>query len=165
MNHFLFLHRAKIGIQDWYTEDGLNFFAPLEIFYVKNSKKPFFLIEVRFPRQEELDRRKAVLRSENAPNSAEEVSIKVDSFVVAPSKLEEVSAALLLLGETVMEYKGESVIISLASNNTSVRVERKKAEERESKRKREKSYQHEQPRTEEKNSLSSFVPRSVRRRV
>lgn len=165
VNRFLFLHRAKIGIHDWYTEDGLDFRAPLEIAYVKNSKKPFFLIEVRSPLQEELDRRKTVLQSENVPNSGIEVKNEVDSLVVPPSKLEEVSKALLSLKETDKEYKGEPVIISLASNNISVREERKRGEDRESKRKRNRAPQHEQPLKKEKNSLSSFVPRSVRRRV
>lgn len=164
VNHFLFRYRAEIGIEDWYANDSLQCYAPLETVYVKNSRKPFFLIEVRFPFPEELDRRKKVVfSSEHRPVDGKGEN-EEKSQAITPSKLLKVSKALLSLGETVKEYRGEPVLITRGLNNISVREERQKLEERESQRKREREPLPSQHEVKHKDTLTSFVPRAVRRR-
>ncbi|KAG8346552.1 hypothetical protein ERJ75_000761900 [Trypanosoma vivax] len=55
VNGFLFTHRDALGLSDWYelresvsgneTVVGLRTDAPIECIYVKNSRKPYFLLE------------------------------------------------------------------------------------------------------------------------
>lgn len=166
VNHFLFQYREELGIQDWYTENNLNFNAPLEIVHVKNSRKPFFLVEVRLPFPEELGRRKKGITPVEGGDFPEQKMPKcADALTASDTKRLEVSKALMTLGESVKEYKGESVSIAAASNHITVREERRKLEERESSRKREREAECAPAELKRKETLISFVPRAVRRQA
>lgn len=162
VNSFLYAFREELGIESWYAEDGLlKADAPVEAVEVKTSRKPYFLIEIRYPTPEELERRK----SQKDPR---EEGAKEDSNEHAKNK--QVTSLLLSLAEKVKEFNGQAVIISEASKGISVSEERKKLEERDRQKKRErdeaesKDAARQKTEGKPKDSLLAFVPRAVRRR-
>lgn len=165
VNSFLHTFREELGIEAWYSEDGLlRADAPVEIVEVKSSRKPYFLLEIRCPTPEELERRKG-------KEDSGIVQASVDDNPEKRNQHKKIAVSLLSLAEKVKEYNNQVLIISEASKGISVSEERKKLEERDrhKKREREEAEQKEaasrQAEGNKKESSLAFVPRAVRRRA
>lgn len=74
VNGLLYEHRDRIGMEKWYDNDGkLLPNAPLEVVYVKKSRKPYFLVEWRYSTPAEFARRRYDLDESNQHNNAKHV--------------------------------------------------------------------------------------------
>lgn len=208
LNNFFFTHRSALGLQDYFEESGsldvsvgtrdgdgaassrLPADFPVEVVYVRQSRKRYFLVEWRYPTAEEVEKQKAV--EDGASHNEEEdgESPRPKAAPPAASSVPQVSADVLaqLTQRTLALVKGESssdgglawreqpVTISTALPGMTVAAERVKLELRDAqlktqrvaeKRAREEAEgvrggKHQQGSADK--SAPSFVPRSVRRR-
>lgn len=150
VNLFFFAHRDALGIRDWFDADNkLIPSSPLESVEVKSSRKPYYLVEFRYP----------------LPSLTEEAAHQGEGHsgspcIIPDSTLVKISSALLSLGESVKEYNGQPLVIAPASNGITVNVERMKLEGRDrSKRQRETENE-----LKGASAKTNFVPRALRRR-
>lgn len=203
VNGFLYAHREALGMTEWYTREEseggaepgprLVHDAPLETVFVRNSRKPFFLVEWRYPNAEERQRQTSTGPSgkEVDATTAEEMGEKsakpttASSSVSLPPVSEE---ALRGCGEVLLSlkdatYKDQPVAIALAQAGVTVEEERQKLRLRDAQKREEVA--RNRPGTEERRAVlqrkpgeraamgasappsattTTFVPRSVRKR-
>lgn len=149
VNQFLYSFRSQLGIESWFTsENVVDPCVPLEVVEVRNSKKPFFLIEFRYPFAEELQRRSS--------------TAVVPDAKVSEALLIRITDALLALREVVMEYNHSPLLIS-TSSSLSVSEQRSRHEARDALRKRSREEDEKENAVKKQRvQTTSFIPRSVR---
>ncbi|KPI86899.1 hypothetical protein ABL78_4033 [Leptomonas seymouri] len=223
LHEFFYAHRAALGLEPFYevsnsapgssshqdaNADAVPMSAkverassprlpadfPVEVVYVRQSRKPYFLVEWRYPTKEELERQKTVdddsaykekvrdsPTQEAVPPTAE--SNASSSQKRLPSEfLAQLAERTLSLGkkdesEGGLMWRGQPVMISVALAGMMVATERTKLELRDAQLKTQRvaekrvrdqveATSNEKGKSSEADqSTPSFVPRSVRRRA
>ncbi|KAL7702350.1 hypothetical protein N2W54_006128 [Lotmaria passim] len=212
LNGFFHAHREALGLQDYFTETsdvsdsrdahesepaaaGRVFSSclpadfPVEVVFMRQSRKPYFLVEWRYPTQEEMEKQKgveddALLKPVTSlakePHASSSSNAPADHLPV--SVLDELAQRTLSLGKQAaseggLVWRDQPVIISVAMAGMTVAAERAKLELRDAqlkaqhvaeKRAREETdtgKKEKEKSVENKKSTQSFVPRSVRRRA
>lgn len=164
--------------------------SPVEVIFIRGSRKPYFLLEFRYPTSAELEKR--LVRDTGGEENNEEVNLAGNGCaepetVEAPHRIEEAelrlfSQRLLELGAAAARgggsllWNGQPVVITPALAGMTVSSERQKRELRDAQAKAERDAQkrqrdegdatRESSRTQSDKggsaATSSFVPRSVR---
>lgn len=189
VNGFLCQWREQLGISDWYeatTAEGAEESAfhlllgcPLEMVHVEASRRPYFLLEFRYPNEEELTRqernREAGEHKEGEEKVEEKPSGKMCATVSADA-LRDIASRLLHLANTeadALTYKEKPVSVSVAVGGVTVAAERHKLELRDAEKKKARLHQQQKeaqaanatPQPSAPATTTSFVPRAVRRRT
>ncbi|KAK7198162.1 hypothetical protein NESM_000772900 [Novymonas esmeraldas] len=210
LNGFFYEHRHALGIDDWYElpsapadngatgEEGtpggadgsaavaprMPFHAPVEVVHVVRSRKPYFLIEWRYPAAENKKNRHQALDEEpNQPMATDSSTptVRQREGPFSEESLRAVTERLLALGKessaTPLVWKEKPVSISAALRGVTVTSEREKgrgshaaplASRNGEKRQREEHEPGNKPATlppsETSTAATTLVPRCLRRR-
>ncbi|EPY42142.1 hypothetical protein AGDE_00878 [Angomonas deanei] len=173
VNGLLYTLKDDLDIADWFfeAEDGsktsLKRNAPVEIVFVQSSRRPYFLLEFRYPTEQEQEKRMKNLQEKTEDDTAPDSGAHTLERI-ADAKIESVTDRFKqLLERNGLRYKEEDVSLSVSSGPT-VSSEREKLELRDSKKKAEhiktKSIAEPSAEKQAKSTAVSFVPRSMRRR-
>ncbi|GET92633.1 hypothetical protein, conserved [Leishmania tarentolae] len=160
---------------------------PVEVLYVRNSRKPYFLVEWRYPTSEEEERRKDRIDGSSGVEEgvAEAHEERADSSQsrITEEFLRQIAERTMALGKQGLSgdgvtWKGQPVFISAALSGMTVVAERRKQELRDAqlkiRRAAEKRERLEEnsagpnAKTEQRGSgvvAPAFIPRCVRRRT
>lgn len=155
---------------------------PVEVVYVRSSRKPYFLVEWRYPTPEEEERRKTAGEEGDNGDVIADAGDKTHSAdrSVPAAYLEQVAQRTLALGtQANVAWRDQPVAISAALPGMTVAAERRKLELRDAqlktqrvaeKREREEAATAAAQAAKGKSggaavAAASFVPRSVRRRT
>ncbi|CAM43338.2 conserved hypothetical protein [Leishmania braziliensis MHOM/BR/75/M2904] len=160
---------------------------PVEVLYVRNSRKPYFLLEWRYPTPEEEEKRKEP--NDSGGDEKEEVAKAHEAQAgssqgrVAEELLRQLAERTLALGkhelcDNGVTWKGQPVLICVASSGMTVMAERRKLELRDSQRKVQRAAEKREradadtaaqtARAKQQDAgavTAAFIPRCVRRRT
>lgn len=220
LNDFFYAHRVALGLQDYYTTSQANEAPlapssgeaegatlspspsprlpadfPVEVVYVRLSRKPYFLVEWRYPTDDEVEKQKAKRAEEAGEKEGENRSRETVVDQVSSAERLGADALAALTSRTLalaaqkkdgvageeegeLTWRDQPVTISAALPGMTVAAERTKLELRDAQLKTqrvaEKRARDEAESAKKKpagsqlsagGSAGSFVPRSVRRRA
>lgn len=142
VNDFLYTHRETTGMASWYDGEGrLRPSAPLEVVFIRTSRKPYFLLECRYPTEEEMARRTGKAAAADGDDDgdddgegrgegerATEGGVGVQERL-SDEQLDSVASAIIALsggGRDPLLYHNSPVTIGVAQGSTLVSSEREK---------------------------------------
>lgn len=179
VHELLYAHREALGMTSWYIPSSaihgegycLHPDAPIEVLHVAKSRRPYFLVEFRYPTVTELSLRRTQEGSEKKKERTTDGTTAVPPMPsVSVAELQACTRQLLTQGPQ-WSHSGRPVQVSQSMGDATVASEREKQRLRDAREKKKRVEAAEQqtqrqattPKKAASGASTVFVPRVLRR--